>query len=130
MNIAAAAEKAGLTAKAVRYYEEIGLLRAPRRANGYRDYGRTEVAKLQFLARARGLGFSVEDCRQLLSLWGDAHRASADVRALAEQRIREVEAKIRELQSLKRTLGTLVAACHGDDRPDCPIITRLAGLDA
>lgn len=126
MNITRAAEKAGLTAKAVRYYESIGLLSAPRRDNGYRDYGPIEVAKLQFLARARGLGFSVEDCRQLLSLWGDRHRASADVRAMAESRIREIEAKIEELRSLQTTLGRLVSACHGDQRPDCPIIDDLS----
>ena len=127
MNITRAADAAGLTAKAVRYYEAIGLIAAPRRANGYRDYGRAEIEKLKFLARARGLGFSVEDCRQLLSLWGDQRRASSDVRALAETRIREVEAKIAELESLKATLGRLVEACHGDERPDCPIIDDLAG---
>lgn len=127
MNITRAASAAGLTAKAVRYYEAIGLIAAPRRANGYRDYGRAEIEKLKFLSRARGLGFSVEDCRQLLSLWGDQRRASSDVRALAETRIREVEAKIAELESLKATLGRLVEACHGDERPDCPIIDDLAG---
>ncbi|MBT9292181.1 Cu(I)-responsive transcriptional regulator [Prosthecodimorpha staleyi] len=127
MNIAAAAGAAGLTAKAVRYYESVGLLAAPRRDNGYRDYGPAEIARLKFLARARNLGFSVDECRALLSLWSDSCRSSADVRAMAQTRIREIEAKIAELESLKRSLGSLVAACHGDDRPDCPIIDDLAG---
>jgi len=127
MNIASAAGAAGLTAKAVRYYESVGLLAAPRRDNGYRDYGPAEIARLKFLARARNLGFSVDECRALLSLWSDSRRSSADVRAMAQTRIREIEAKIAELESLKRSLGSLVAACHGDDRPDCPIIDDLAG---
>lgn len=130
MNIAAAARRAGLTTKALRYYEAIGLIEAGRRGNGYRDYGPADVAKLQFLARARGLGFPVEECRQLLALWGDAHRASADVRALAEARIRDIETKIAELNSLKASLGRLVHACHGDQRPDCPILDDLAGRPA
>lgn len=126
MNIGEAAEQAGLPPKTIRYYEDIGLLKAPRGANGYRHYGDAEVHKLRFLARARSLGFSIDDCRHLMSLYEDRHRASADVRSLAESRIRDVESKIRELQSMRSTLMRLVHACHGDDRPDCPILDDLA----
>lgn len=127
MNIGEAAELSGLPPKTIRYYEDIGLLRASRQGNGYRDYGPSEIHKLRFLARARSLGFSIEDCRSLMSLYEDRHRASADVRTLAETRIAEVEAKIRELQAMRATLSRLVHACHGDDRPDCPILEDLAG---
>ncbi|WP_181702240.1 Cu(I)-responsive transcriptional regulator [Chthonobacter albigriseus] len=129
MNIGEAAELSGLPAKTIRYYEDIGLLKPPRTGNGYREYRDTELHKLRFLQRARSLGFSIEDCRHLLSLYEDRSRASADVRALAEARIRDVEVKIRELQAMKATLNRLVHACHGDDRPDCPILTDLAGAD-
>ena len=83
--------------------------------------------RLRFLHRARGLGFSIDDCRHLLSLYDDKHRASADVKALARQRIGDIDAKIAELQSLRGTLSALVHACHGDERPDCPILNELAG---
>lgn len=126
MNIGDAAERSGLPPKTIRYYEDIGLLKAPRGANGYRHYGEAEVHKLRFLARARSLGFSIDDCRHLMSLYEDRHRASADVRALAQSRIHEVEDKIRELQAMRATLMRLVHACHGDERPDCPILDDLA----
>ena len=130
MNIGEAAEQSGLPAKTIRYYEDIGLLKAPRQTNGYRDYGDYEVHKLRFLARSRSLGFSIDDCRSLLSLYEDRDRASADVRALAEARLAEVAGKIRELESMRKTLRRLVHACHGDDRPDCPILEDLARVEA
>jgi len=127
VNIGEVAQKTGLPAKTIRYYEDIGLVTAERRPNGYRDYGDTEIHNLRFVQRARGLGFSVADCRDLLSLYRDRHRSSSDVRALAQARLREVDDKIAELQGLRATLDHLVNACAGDDRPDCPILNDLAG---
>lgn len=127
MNIGEAAGLTGLPPKTIRYYEEIGLVvPSARRANGYRDYSEHDVRLLQFVARARSLGFSVENCRDLLSLYRDQHRASADVKALALARIEDIERKIRELQAMQATLEDLVARCHGDHRPDCPILRDLA----
>ncbi len=128
MNIGQAAERCGLPAKTIRYYEDIGLIRPARRANGYRDYDDGDVHKLRFLQRARRLGFSIDDCRHLLSLYEDESRASADVKALARARVDEIDARIAELQSLRATLAHLISACHGDDRPDCPILDDLAGV--
>jgi len=130
MNIGTAAERTGLPAKTIRYYEEIGLVSPARRDNGYRDYGDSDLHKLSFLQRARSLGFSVEDCRQLLSLYEDDSRSSADVKALAEARIEAIDRKLAELNSLKATLAHLVHACHGDERPECPILDSLAGAPA
>lgn len=127
MNIGKAAELSGLPSKTIRFYEEIGLVTPGRAQNGYRDYSDTDVHLLKFLQRARSLGFSIEECRTLLSLYEDDHRASADVKALALQKISQVETKILELQSLKQTLSHLAENCHGDDRPDCPIIDDIAG---
>ncbi|MBB4301740.1 Cu(I)-responsive transcriptional regulator [Rhodobium orientis] len=127
MNIGQAARRSALPAKTIRYYEEIGLVAPGRRDNGYRDYDASDVHKLQFLKRARGLGFSIDDCRHLLSLYEDKHRASADVKALARARIEDIDARMAELQSLRTTLAKLVECCHGDDRPDCPILDDLAG---
>lgn len=127
MNIGDAAARTGLPAKTIRYYEDIGLVRPARRRNGYRDYGEAELHKLVFLRRARSLGFSVADCRALLSLYEDRNRSSADVKALALARIAEIERKLGELESLKRTLNHLAQSCHGDERPDCPILDSLAG---
>jgi len=126
MNIGDASVRAGLPAKTIRYYEEIGLVRPARGGNGYRDYCDADIHTLRFLQRARGLGFSVEECRQLLALYGDRDRASADVRQLASAKLGEIDRKIRELSELRRTLETLVHACHGNDRPDCPILEELA----
>ena len=127
MNIGQAAARAGLHAKTIRYYEDIGLiLPAARGANGYRDYGAEDLHVLRFVQRARGLGFSVRDCRELLSLYHDRNRASADVKALAEQRIASIEVKVAELRSLAATLRHLVERCAGDDRPDCPILDDFA----
>lgn len=127
MNIGDAAALANLPPKTIRYYEDITLIRPSRAANGYRDYSETDVHRLRFLQRARSLGFTIEECRALLSLYEDEHRASADVRAVATEKIGEVERKIVELQGMKATLERLVECCHGDDRPDCPILEDLAG---
>ncbi len=130
MNIGTAAEQSGLPAKTIRYYEDIELVRPDRRENGYRDYSDADVHRLRFLQRSRGLGFTIEECRLLLSLYDDKERASSDVKALAEHKITDIEAKIAELESLKTTLQKLAQSCHGDDRPDCPIIDTLAGEDS
>ena len=127
MNIGQAADRSGLPSKTIRYYEEIGLVSPMRRTNGYRDYSDEDLHRLRFLQRARRLGFSIEDCRALLSLYDDRSRASADVKALASARIAEIDARIDELATLRASLSQLVAACHGDDRPDCPILDDLAG---
>lgn len=127
MNIGTASELSHLPVKTIRYYEEIGLIEPTRSGNGYRDFSEVDVQRLKFLQRARGLGFSIEECRDLLSLYEDRNRASADVKALTRAKIQEVDRKINELKSLKRVLETLAEACHGDDRPDCPIIDDLAG---
>ena len=129
MNIGEAARQSGLPAKTIRYYEEISLVVPGRSGNGYRAYSPTDVHKLQFVQRARGLGFSVEDCRALLSLYEDNQRASADVKAIAEDHLAGIEAKITELKALHKTLKHLVDNCHGDHRPHCPIIDDLAGPD-
>ncbi len=127
MNIGEASERSGLPAKTIRYYEDISLVAPDRAENGYRDYSSSDVHRLRFLHRARNLGFSIDECRLLLSLYTDRNRASADVKAVAEQKLSEIDAKIRELQSLKNALQPLVDCCHGDDRPDCPILDDLAG---
>jgi len=127
MNIGTAARQSGLPPKTIRYYEEIGLLKADRAENGYRDYSGEDVHRLRFVQRARGLGFSVEECRQLLSLYGNSGRESSDVKALATAKLSEIDRKIEELRGLRKTLSHLVASCHGDDRPECPIIDGLAG---
>lgn len=127
MNIGTAAAKSGLRPKTIRYYEAIGLVRPERGDNNYRDYSEPDLHRLRFLQRSRSLGFSVEECRQLLSLYGDGRRESADVKALAEAKLGEIDRKLKELESLRGTLRHLVSACHGDHRPDCPIITELAG---
>ena len=127
MNIGEAAEASGLPAKTIRYYEDIGLIRPPRDANGYRAFRPRDVQVLSFLARARGLGFGIEDCRLLLDLWQDTGRASADVKRLAHGHLAQIDAKIAELQGLRDTLADLVSACAGDSRPDCPILSDLAG---
>ena len=126
MNIGAAAEASGLPAKTIRYYEEIGLITPDRKANAYRDYSDDHVHKLRFIQRARSLGFSVEDCRQLLSLYEDKGRASSDVKAVAQEHLSEIERKIAELSNMHDVLSHLVSACRGDNRPDCPIIDGLA----
>lgn len=127
MNIGDVAERTGLPAKTIRYYEDIGLITPLRGDNGYRRFRESDVHKLAFLGRARGLGFSIGECRDLLALWEDRGRASADVRAIAEEHLRQIGVKIAELAAMQETLSELVRACHGDHRPDCPILNDLAG---
>lgn len=126
MNIGLAARATELPTKTIRYYEEIGLVRPARADNGYRDYSDSDVHRLKFVQRARSLGFSIEECRLLLSLYDDEHRASADVKALALEKIGQIDRKLDELQSLRATLTRLADTCQGNDRPDCPIIDDLA----
>ena len=127
MNISEAGERAGLPTKTIRYYEDIGLVEpARRRDNGYRDYADRDVHMLRFLSRARGLGFSVADCRALVALYADTDRKSADVKEIALNRVADIDAKVAELQAMRATLVNLSETCHGDDRPDCPIIDDLA----
>lgn len=127
MNVGDAARRSGLPAKTIRYYEDIGLIRPDRASNGYRDYSIEDVHRLAFLARARNLGFSIEDCRQLMALYQDRSRASHDVREIASAHVAAIEEKLRELQSMRATLQKLIHACHGDSRPDCPILDDIAG---
>lgn len=128
MNISEAAKHVGLSVKAVRYYDEIGLVVAERKDNGYRNYDDSMLNTLRFLQRSRNLGFSIDECRSLVSLYKDKERASADVKRLAQARIIDIENKITELERLKENLQSLTEACHGDDSPECPIIDDLAGV--
>jgi Cu(I)-responsive transcriptional regulator len=111
----------------IRHYEKIGLVPAPARRGNYRDYSDADVHRLRFIANARDLGFPVEEIRTLLGLWSDRERSSAEVKALAEGRAAELGRKARALEAMRSSLLQLAGACHGDDRPDCPIIERLAG---
>ena len=126
MNIGQAAEQSGLPAKTIRYYEEIELVRPGRADNGYRDYSEDDLHRLCFLQRSRSLGFSIEECRLLLSLYDDDQRASADVKDIAKKKIKLIKQKINELNTLKSTLSKLIKSCNGDERPDCPILDDLA----
>ena len=126
MNIGKVAEQAGIPAKTIRYYEDIGLVRPPRDANGYRAFADQDVHKLAFLGRARLLGFSIQDCRTLLALYEDQDRASADVKKVATEHLQRIEAKLAELGAMRATLAHLVECCAGDNRPDCPILSDLA----
>ncbi|MEQ8504359.1 MAG: Cu(I)-responsive transcriptional regulator [Rhodospirillales bacterium] len=127
MNVGDVATATGMSVKTLHYYEEIGLVVPKRQDNGYRVYSEIDVHKLNFIHRARGLGFSVDACRTLLSLYEDKQRASADVKAIANEHLEEIEIKIEELRSLRNTLKHLIDHCKGDHRPDCPIIDGLAG---
>lgn len=127
LNIGDAAKASGVSAKMIRHYESIGLLKAARRTeSGYRVYSDDDVHVLRFVHRARALGFSLEQIGTLLSLWQDKGRASADVRALARRHIGELDRKIAEMQAMRRTLESLAASCHGDARSECPILDDLA----
>jgi MerR family gold-responsive transcriptional activator of gol and ges genes len=131
MNIGEAARASGVSAKMIRYYEETGLIPAAgRTGSGYRTYGPKEVQVLRFVRRARDLGFPMEKVADLLALWRDRSRASADVKRLAEDQIEALEARIREMEAMKATLAHLVHACAGDERPDCPILEDLGGHPA
>lgn len=125
MNIGEASKRASLPAKTIRYYEDIGLIKPLRDANGYRAFRDVDVHKLAFLGRSRALGFTIEDCRNLLALWEDQARASADVRAIAQDHLAEIDTKIADLQAMRDTLFELVRECAGDARPDCPILNNL-----
>ncbi|WP_170786919.1 Cu(I)-responsive transcriptional regulator [Ruegeria lacuscaerulensis] len=127
MNIGDVSTQTGLPAKTIRYYEDIGLVKPLRDDNGYRVFRSQDVHKLNFLGRARALGFTIEDCRTLMALYEDETRASADVKKVARAHLAQIEAKIADLNAMRDTLGHLVEACAGDDRPDCPILQDLGG---
>ena len=127
MNIGKAASLSGVPAKTIRYYEEIGLIpKAARTEGGYRDYSQQDVDILRFIHRARDLGFPVKDVSALLALWRDRSRSSSQVKELALSHVADIDVKIEELRSIRRTLMDLAARCHGDERPDCPILDDLA----
>jgi Cu(I)-responsive transcriptional regulator len=125
MTIGEAAAASGVSAKMIRHYEAIGLLSPARLANGYRDYAPRDVQVLRFIRTARGLGFGLPEIRRLLALWQDRNRASAEVRKIALGHIAELERKAADLSAMAATLRALAEACHGDHRPDCPILERL-----
>ncbi|WP_170350846.1 Cu(I)-responsive transcriptional regulator [Ruegeria atlantica] len=127
MNIGDVATQTGLPAKTIRYYEDIGLIKPMRDDNGYRRFREQDVHKLNFLGRARALGFTIEDCRTLMALYEDETRASADVKKVARAHLAQIETKIADLNAMRYTLGHLIDACAGDDRPDCPILQDLGG---
>jgi Cu(I)-responsive transcriptional regulator len=127
MNIGQAAARSSVSAKMVRHYEALGLLpRVARTEAGYRQYGDAEVHTLRFIRRARDLGFSMAEIGELLKLWQNRRRASADVRRIAERHVADLERRIAEMVSMKRTLQHLVHCCRGDERPECPILEELA----
>jgi len=131
--IGEAAKQAGLPTKTIRYYEDIGLIRpSGRSTGGYRLYDTRDLRTLQFIQRARQLGFSVKQVRELLALWQDRQRTSADVKAVAQAHIADIDRRMAELQGMRDTLAHLADQCHGDQRPECPILADLAGepLDA
>ena len=125
MNIGEIAAKSGLPAKTIRYYEGIGLITPLRDTNGYRTFRQQDLHKLTFLGRARALGFSIEDCRNLLALYEDQNRSSADVKSIAHNHLAKIEQKIADLVDMQGTLTRLISACAGDNRPDCPILDSL-----
>lgn len=127
MNIGQASRASGVSAKMIRYYESVGLIRpADRTESNYRDFGEREVNELRFVRRARSLGFSVDEIQLLLSLWRDRDRPSREVKAVAEQHIAALDQRIAEMQTMAGTLRDLARCCAGDDRPDCPILADLS----
>ena len=127
MNIGKAAELSGLTVKTVRYYSDIGIIYPHVNKNtGYRDFSESDLAKLQFIAKARKFDFNLDDCRELLALYENTERSSKEVKALTLEKIAEIDAKLSELQMLKDQLSELASACQGDDRPNCPILDALS----
>ncbi|MBJ6126860.1 Cu(I)-responsive transcriptional regulator [Microvirga splendida] len=131
MNIGAASKASGVSAKMIRYYEGIGLLaKAARRENSYRDFDERDVHDLRFIKRARTLGFSVEEISRLLGLWRDAGRPSREVKQITASHIAGLEVRIAEMQGMVAALKHLAAHCHGDDRPECPILEDLGGLES
>ena len=130
MKIGAASAASGISERMIRHYEKIGLIpKAARRDSGYRDYGEADIHTLRFIGRARDAGFPIEEIRQLLTLWNDRERSSADVKMLALARAAELKKKASELEAMRRSLEHLAERCHGDDRPDCPILIDLEGKD-
>jgi MerR family copper efflux transcriptional regulator len=131
VNIGEAANRSGVPAKTIRYYEQIGLIGAAERgANQYRSYTDADVEMLRFIGRARRLGFAVQDLKQLVALYRDHGRASADVKALALQHIGRIDRKLAELRTVRAALADLASRCHGDARPECPILEELAAGEA
>jgi Cu(I)-responsive transcriptional regulator len=127
MNIGEASRQTGVSQRMIRHYEAIGLIpKAARRESGYRDYDERDVHMLRFIRRARDLGFPIDEIGKLLALWQDRSRASADVKSLATARVEELKRKERELREMRRSLEDLANHCHGDNRPECPIIEDLA----
>lgn len=130
MNIGDAAKASGVSTKMIRHYESVGLLPPASRSDaGYRKYGEKDVRTLLFIRRSRDLGFSIEEIRSLVNLWQDQERPSREVKALARQHLDYLERKLHELQSMKNALSNLISCCHGDERPDCPILESLAELE-
>jgi Cu(I)-responsive transcriptional regulator len=131
MNIGEAADKAGVTPKMVRHYESLGLLpKVHRTESGYRVYGQAEVHTLRFIKRSRDLGFSMAEIAELLKLWQDRRRPSSNVKKVAAAHVEELDRKIKELEAMRETLKHLIHCCHGDDRPDCPILEDLESFTA
>jgi len=131
MNIGQAAKASGISAKMIRHYETIGLIEAAdRTSSGYRVYTQNDVETLRFIRSSRDLGFQVEQIKELLALWRDRNRASSDVKKVALQHVEDLEAKMKQLQNMADTLRHLAHNCHGDNRPDCPIIHELASHSA
>ncbi|MBB1604139.1 Cu(I)-responsive transcriptional regulator [Variovorax sp. UMC13] len=127
-NIGAAAERSGVSARMVRHYEGLGLLPGVARTeSGYRQYTEADIHSLQFIKRSRDLGFSMEEIAELVGLWHNRRRASASVKKIAQRHLGELEERIASMQAMQRTLSHLVHCCHGDGRPDCPILDDLAG---
>lgn len=128
MTIGELAKTSGVNAKLIRHYESIGLIpKAARTESGYRFYKETDAQFLRFIKRARGLGFSMKEIKKLIGLWRNKARASKEVKALANEHIEEMEMKIREMQEMVDSLRSLSKSCHGDSRPECPIISTLEG---
>jgi MerR family copper efflux transcriptional regulator len=128
MNIGKASAATGVTAKMIRYYESVGLIRPSERTeSNYRDFNERDLNDLRFIRRARSLGFAVEEITRLLSLWRDRNRPSREVKALAEKHVADLDARIKEMQAMADTLRNLSHCCAGDDRPDCPILSDLEG---
>ena len=127
MNIGKAASLSGLTVKTVRYYSDIGIIKPVIDTNtGYRDFSEPDLAKLQFVAKARKFDFSLDDCRELLALYENKDRSSKEVKALTLEKVAEIDTKLKELKTLRDQLSTLASACQGNDRPDCPILRALS----
>ncbi|MEM8851698.1 MAG: Cu(I)-responsive transcriptional regulator [Pseudomonadota bacterium] len=130
MNIKHAADRSGVPAKTIRYYEDVGLVTPARSANGYRAFNDRDIHDLTFLGRARALGFGLEECRALLALWRDEGRASAEVKRIAQAHLDDIDRRITDLRAMQATLSHLVDACAGDDRPDCPILHSLEAAES